>query len=94
MTSSQKFKSQLEKFKQACLLCDQVEKEEKDGFDMDDFDKLFAFVSFKTEEKASKILDEYEIAMECRSCKDTWNNYLACCQCCKCDEFPEKFTYS
>ena len=87
MTSSSKFKSQLEKFKKACWECEQIEMHEG-GFDIDDFPKLFAFVSFRTEIKASKVLDEYEIAMECRTCKDMWN--ILCC-CCK-QEFPAKFT--
>jgi len=57
LTSSNKFKKQLEQFKKACLECEKLETAEH-GFNIDEFPKVFAYVTFKTELKASEILDE------------------------------------
>jgi len=93
LTSSSKFKNQLINFQKACEACENVEKE-SDGFNIDDFPKLFAFVSFRTELSASKTLDQYESAMECRPCKNIWDDYLAICSCCGKYGFPEGMQYT
>lgn len=72
MTSTNKFKNQLEQFKKACLDCEKLESDEH-GFEINEFRKEFAFVTFKTELRTSEILDEYDEAMECRTCKDICN---------------------
>jgi len=57
LTSSSKFKNQLEKFKKACLECEKLESADK-GFEIDTFPKEFAYVTFKTELRTSELLDE------------------------------------
>jgi len=81
--STNVFKNALEGFKKACLACEQLESAESGGFSVEDFPNLYAYVTFKTETKAEEILDEYQEAMECRLCKDTWTSAFP---------FPKKFT--
>eukprot|EP00801_Mesodinium_rubrum_P000784 Mrub_00784.p1 GENE.Mrub_00784~~Mrub_00784.p1 ORF type:complete len:898 (+),score=64.89 Mrub_00784:149-2695(+) len=83
------YKSAFENFKNACSVCDKIEEEDRlkegDGYNIDDFENVFAYVTFDHEKHAIDTLKKYLKAKKFRLLKD-------CLYCCF-PAFPEEFTY-
>eukprot|EP00801_Mesodinium_rubrum_P000765 Mrub_00765.p1 GENE.Mrub_00765~~Mrub_00765.p1 ORF type:complete len:896 (+),score=65.92 Mrub_00765:148-2688(+) len=75
-------------FKQTYEECDKIEEEDRieegDGYNVDDFENVYAYVTFDHEYEAINTLKKYIKAKKFRWIKD----------CCNLEEFPEEFTYT
>lgn len=60
----------LEAFKLACTVCDKIEMEDTDGYNIDSFQNVWAYCTFNHEGEANNLLKEYFDANKNRKLKD------------------------
>lgn len=57
-------------FKLQCKVCDIIEESDSDGYNIDDFDNVWAYCTFNYEGKVNETLKEYFFANKNRCLKD------------------------